>query len=183
MWGANVRKYYEENILNDNPSGFLAFWVDVNYPYGARVFEHQIEGLLRVKEKKGAWSTFIRQMLLSDVKIIPHPSLEPTTYSYTDIVFEIFERNWNRSPRSGLKLVVYFDDDDERLSSEIKDEISSKLASALRNNWNPLTKAERKRVKTGRAFSVGGIFVRGVKPEIPIRRQTTLESRRPSQTS
>ena len=51
------------------------------------------------------------------------------------------------------------------------------------NNWNPLTKAERKRVKTGRAFSVGGIFVRGVKPEIPIKRQTTLESRRPSQTS
>ena len=45
---------------------------------------------------------------------------------------EIFERNWNRSPGSGLKLVVYFDDDDERLSSEIKDEISSKLASALR---------------------------------------------------
>ena len=132
VWMKNVRKYYEENILNDNPSGFLAFWVDVNYPYGARVFEHQIEGLLRVKEKKGAWSTFIRQMLLSDVKIIPHPSLEPTTYSYTDIVFEIFERNWNRSPGSGLKLVVYFDDDDERLSSEIKDEISSKLASALR---------------------------------------------------
>ena len=51
------------------------------------------------------------------------------------------------------------------------------------NNWNPLTKAERKRVKTGRAFSVGGIFVRGVKPEVPIKRQTTLESRRPSQTS
>ena len=34
VWGANVRKYYEENILNDNPSGFLAFYVDVNYAYG-----------------------------------------------------------------------------------------------------------------------------------------------------
>ena len=130
VWMKNVRKYYEENILNDGP--FLAFWVDVNYPYGARVFEHQIEGLLRVKEKEGAWSTFIRQMLLSDVKIIYRGEIEPTTYSYTDIVFEIFERNWNRSPGSGLKLVVYFDDDDERLSSEIKDEIESKLASALR---------------------------------------------------
>ena len=42
----------------------------------------------------------------------------------TDIVFERLERNWDR-----LSLVVYFH---ERLSSEIKDEISSKLASALR---------------------------------------------------
>ena len=50
-------------------------------------------------------------------------------------------------------------------------------------NWDNLTKAERKRVKAGQALSVGGIFVRGVKPEIPIKRQTTLESRRPSQTS
>ena len=33
-WMKNVRKYYEENILNDGP--FLAFWVDVNYPYGLR---------------------------------------------------------------------------------------------------------------------------------------------------
>ena len=75
-------------------------------------------------------------MLLSDVKIIHRGEIEEEDdspgFSYTDIVFEIFERNWNRSPGSGLKLVVYFDDDDERLSSEIKDEISSKLASALR---------------------------------------------------
>ena len=73
-------------------------------------------------------------MLLSDVKIIYRGEIEPTTYSYTDIVFEIFERNWVRPLKEtiGLKLSVYFDDDDERLSSEIKDEISSKLASALR---------------------------------------------------
>ena len=121
VWMKNVRKYYEENIFNDGP--FLAFWVDVNYPYGARVFEHQIEGLLRVKEKEGAWSTFIRQMLLSDVNII-NPGeygtgvedVAPFAHT-TDIVL-------NR-----LKLVVWFHD---RLSSEIKDEICSKLASALR---------------------------------------------------
>ena len=75
-------------------------------------------------------------MLLSDVKIIHRGEIEEEDdspgFSYTDIVFEIFERNWNRSPGllgPGLKLVVYFH---ERLSSEIKDEISSKLASALR---------------------------------------------------
>ena len=129
VWGANVRKYYEEHILHKNPSGFLAFYVDVNYAYG---FEDRL-GLIRVKEKKGAWSTFIRQMLLSDVKIIYRGEIEPT-FSYTDIVFEIFERNWVRPLKEtiGLKLSVYFDDDDERLSSEIKDEICSKLASALR---------------------------------------------------
>ena len=76
-----------------------------------------------------AWSTFIRQMLLSDVNIINPGEIQeeddvaPFAHT-TDIVFERLERNWNR-----LKLVVYFHD---RLSSEIKDEICSKLASALR---------------------------------------------------
>ena len=59
-------------------------------------------------------------------------------------------------------------------------------------HWNPLTKAERKRVKTGRAVRVRGIFVRGFKPEKQNERTTAwnatkrriaLDSRRPSQTS
>ena len=133
VWMKNVRKYYEENILNDNPSGFLAFWVDVNYPYGARVFEHQIEGLLRVKEKKGAWSTFIRQIILSDDVNIIHRSKhfdwqedgEPDV-KWTDIDVVSHKRN---SSLKMLGIEVYFHD---RLSSEIKDEICSKLASALR---------------------------------------------------
>ena len=58
-------------------------------------------------------------MLLSDVKIIHRGEIEEEDdspgFSYTEIGFEIFERNWNRFP--GLKLVVYFHD---RLSSEIK---------------------------------------------------------------
>ena len=132
VWMKNVRKYYEENILNDGP--FLAFWVDVNYPYGARVFEHQIEGLLRVKEKKGAWSTFIRQMLLSDVNIIhrrTHYEGEAEDFEVTDIVVGSREENnpGRGSSRRMLRLAVEFHD---RLSSEIKDEICSKLASALR---------------------------------------------------
>ena len=60
------------------------------------------------------------------------------------------------------------------------------------NNWNHLTKAERKRVKAGRAFRVGGIFVRGFKPEKQnerttawnaTKRRTALDSRRPAKSN
>jgi len=75
----------------------------------------------------------IRQMLLSDVNIIHrgsnlNPGFEEEdvvgSFHRTDIVFERAPR-----PRGRVRLVVYYH---ERLSSEIKDEICSKLASALR---------------------------------------------------
>ena len=59
-------------------------------------------------------------------------------------------------------------------------------------HWNPLTKAERKRVKTGRAVRVRGIFVRGFKPEkqnerttawYATKRRTALDSRRPAKSN
>ena len=95
-------------------------------------------------------------MLLSDVKIIYRGEIEEEDdspgFSYTDIVFEIFERNVEETEitdivvgsrkesqsedgtgiewtRGMLRLAVIFHD---RLSSEIKDGISFKLASAVR---------------------------------------------------
>ena len=133
MWMKNVRKYYKENILNDGWSDHgWAFWVDVIYPYGllrkgeacdALATLSRVETSRSAAYHRRAWSTFIRQMLLSDVNII-NPGeygtgvedVAPFAHT-TDIVL-------NR-----LKLVVWFHD---RLSSEIKDEICSKLASALR---------------------------------------------------
>ena len=73
------------------------------------------------------WSTFIRRMILSDVNTFI--SKDVTNYveetEITDIVVGSREEN---NPGM-LRLAVKFHD---RLSSEIKDEICSKLASALR---------------------------------------------------
>ena len=94
--------------------------------------------------RRRAWSKLIRQMLLSDVNIIHRgsnlnpgfeeedvvgsqvpPDLDVVgSFHRTDIVFER-----RPQPRGRVRLVVYYH---ERLSSEIKDEICSKLASALR---------------------------------------------------
>ena len=62
-------------------------------------------------------------MILSDVNIIQ------IFDDVTDIVVGSPEENLNENRRVMLRLAVEFH---ERLSSEIKDEISSKLASALR---------------------------------------------------
>ena len=79
------------------------------------------------------WSTFIRQIILSDDVNIIHRSKhfdwqedgEPDV-KWTDIDVVSHKRN---SSLKMLGIEVYFHD---RLSSEIKDEICSKLASALR---------------------------------------------------
>ena len=100
-------------------------WVDVHYPYSllrknsgtlSRVETSRIAGF-----RRRAWSRFIREMLLSDVNIIHQNNVD---FHKIEIVFERQQTPWGR-----VKLVVYFH---ERLSSEIKDEICSKLASALR---------------------------------------------------
>ena len=79
VWMKNVQNYVEENILNDGWSDHgWAFWVDVIYPY--RKAYRKGETLLldgardawvgSTAQYRRAWSTFIRQMLLSDVNII-----------------------------------------------------------------------------------------------------------------
>ena len=96
MWIANVRKYYEKNILNDGANHpFLAFWVDVHYPYGLLrkkgvSWQSRVETSRSAFYRRRVWFTFIRQMLLSDVKIIPRGEIEEEDdspgFSYTDIV-------------------------------------------------------------------------------------------------
>ena len=69
-------------------------------------------------------------MILSDVNIIhrrTHYEGEAEDFEVTDIF--VGSREENASRRGMLRLTVQFHD---RLSSEIKDEICSKLASALR---------------------------------------------------
>ena len=80
------------------------------------------------------WYRFIRRMILSDVNIIhrrTHYEGEAEDFEVTDIVVGSREENnpGRGSSRRMLRLAVEFHD---RLSSEIKDEICSKLASALR---------------------------------------------------
>ena len=78
------------------------------------------------------WSTFIRRMIRSDVNtfaLISAPRYsDQARLEMTDIV--VGSRKENIDDKRGLlRLAVQFH---ERLSSEIKDEICSKLASALR---------------------------------------------------
>ena len=84
------------------------------------------------------WSRFIRRMILSDVNIIHRQpnAADGRDFEVTDIFVGSREENLPGRRRRGvasrremLRLTVTFHD---RLSSEIKDEISSKLASALR---------------------------------------------------
>ena len=90
-------------------------------------------GPYRGKVIHTGWSRFIRRMILSDVNIIHRGIFDPMAFEEEDVVGSfhrtdiVFERH--PQPRGRVKLVVYFH---ERLSSEIKDEICSKLASALR---------------------------------------------------
>ena len=98
-------------------------------------------GPYRGKVIHTGWSRFIRRMILSDVNII-HQTLPATIYNLnimrddapvedyevTDIV--VGSRKENIDEKRGLlRLAVQFHD---RLSSEIKDEICSKLESAVR---------------------------------------------------
>ena len=94
-------------------------------------------GPYRGKVIHTGWSRFIRRMILSDVNIIHrHPSnaaafdgfeSSAEDFEVTDIF--VGSREENASRRGMLRLTVQFHD---RLSSEIKDEICSKLESAVR---------------------------------------------------
>ena len=80
-------------------------------------------GPYRGKVIHTGWSRFIRRMILSDVNIIQ------IFDDVTDIVVGSRQENYDENRRVMLRLAVEFH---ERLSSEIKDGICSKLASALR---------------------------------------------------
>ena len=153
-WIKNVRNYVEETetyILNDEhvhqeivDDGW-AFFVDrilcldpliqggfphntVRFDYAEGVGRYAASGQAATGPYRGkvihtAWYRFIRRMILSDVNIIQ------IFDDVTDIVVGSPEENLNENRRVMLRLAVEFH---ERLSSEIKDEIESKLASALR---------------------------------------------------
>jgi hypothetical protein len=158
VWMKNVRNYVEETetyILNDEHTppeivdeGWVFFvarylcydpklvlgaarrsnWGDATYlPYAEGVDAGRFWAL-----RKRFWSTFIRRMIRSDVNtfaLISAPRYsDQARLEMTDIV--VGSRKENIDDKRGLlRLAVQFH---ERLSSEIKDEICSKLASALR---------------------------------------------------
>ena len=151
-WIKNVRNYVEETetyILNDEhvhqeivDDGW-AFFVDrilcfdpliqggfphntVRFDYAEGVGRYAASGQAATGPYRGkvihtGWSRFIRRMILSDVNIMED-------FEVTDIVVGSRKENIDGN-RGMLRLAVVFH---ERLSSEIKDEICSKLASALR---------------------------------------------------
>ena len=82
--------------------------------------------------RRRAWSAFIREMILSDVNIVQGPRENGRSVTYIVVAGErrlVFGPSNFKRVRGGLRFVVNFHN---RLSSEIKDEICSKLASALR---------------------------------------------------
>ena len=143
-WMKNVRNYVEETetyILNDEHTpqeivdeGWAFEWArdlcqDPRVRYSGDTHRYA-EGVIYYT----GWSRFIRRMILSDVNIIhrrTHYEGEAEDFEVTDIVVGSREENnpGRGSSRRMLRLAVEFHD---RLSSEIKDEICSKLASALR---------------------------------------------------
>ena len=154
-WIKNVRNYVEETetyILNDEHTppeivdeGWAFEWArdlcqDPRVRYSGDTHRYA-EGVYRGKVIHDGWSRFIRRMILSDVNIIhrrTHDEYSDSGYEgeaedfeVTDIVVGSREENnpGRGSSRRMLRLAVEFHD---RLSSEIKDEICSKLASALR---------------------------------------------------
>ena len=145
VWMKNVRNYVEETetyILNDEHTppeivdeGWAFFRIYCPDPYiysSFSQFHSYAEGVGRFATS--GWSRFIRRMILSDVNIIhrrTHYEGEAEDFEVTDIVVGSREENnpGRGSSRRMLRLAVEFHD---RLSSEIKDEICSKLASALR---------------------------------------------------
>ena len=162
VWMKNVRNYVEETetyILNDEhvhqeivDDGWAFFvdrylchdpWIQGGFPHNTARFDYaegvgryaasgQAAKLLGLSPATGpyrgkvihtGWSRFIRRMILSDVNIIQ------IFDDVTDIVVGSRQENYDENRRVMLRLAVEFH---ERLSSEIKDGICSKLASALR---------------------------------------------------
>ena len=160
-WMKNVRNYVEETetyILNDEHTpqeivdeGWAFFRIYCPDPYiysSFSQFHSYADDDWRFATS--GWSRFIRRMILSDVNIIHRQPNAADGRDITDIFVGSREENLPGRRRRGesveyvlpddgaspvttkrgmLRLIVTFHD---RLSSEIKDEICSKLASALR---------------------------------------------------
>ena len=126
-------KFYAEGLDSHEREKLLRIYNPVNpttnLPYS---FVHNAS---KTKVVHTGWPRFIRRMILSDVNI-EHYEGEPGS-DITNIVvgsreemFRVFDNEYTvQPPPVGVSLTVTFHD---RLSSKIKDEISSKLASALR---------------------------------------------------
>ena len=120
-------KFYAEGVDSHEREKLLRIYNPVNpntgQPYS---FVHNAS---KTKVVHTGWPRFIRRMILSDVNI-EHYEGEPGSDITNIVVGSREENNPGRgSSRRMLRLAVEFHD---RLSSEIKDEICSKLASALR---------------------------------------------------
>ena len=128
VWETNVRNYWKETETYYITDG-------VGHPQVVDEGWAMFGGIKNMPPRVG-WSTFIRQIILSDDVNIIHRSKhfdwqegwgwEPDVkWANIDVV----SHKRNSSLKEMLGIEVYFH---ERLSSEIKDEICSKLASALR---------------------------------------------------
>ena len=126
VWETNVKNYWKETETYYITDG-------VGHPQVVDEGWAMFGGIKNMPRTVG-WSTFIRQIILSDDVNIIHRSKhfdwqedgEPDV-KWTDI--DVVSHKRNSSLKEMLGIEVYFH---ERLSSEIKDEICSKLASALR---------------------------------------------------
>ena len=142
-WAFFVDRYlcHDPRIQGGFPHNIASERFDLAEGVGKTGYGHVAVGPYRGKLIHTAWYRFIRRMILSDVNII-HQTLPATIYNLnimrddapvedyevTDIV--VGSRKENIDDKVPLlRLAVQFHD---RLSSEIKDEICSKLASALR---------------------------------------------------
>ena len=105
---------------------------------GAGGLQSRVETSSGSARRRRAWSAFIREMILSDVNIVQGPRENGRSVTYIVVEHRLSgargrrlafgPSNFGRG-RGRLRFVVNFHN---RLSSEIKDEICSKLASALR---------------------------------------------------
>ena len=144
LYGGLVGQHAPPEIVDDGWAFFVDRylchdpWIQGGFPHNiASARFDNAEGVGRFSGRNGpvaigpyrgkvihtGWSRFIRRMILSDVNIIQ------IFDDVTDIVVGSRQENYDENRRVMLRLAVEFH---ERLSSEIKDEIESKLASALR---------------------------------------------------
>ena len=127
-------KFYAEGLDSHEREKLLRIYNPVNPNTGQPY--HFVHNASKTKVVHTGWPRFIRRMILSDVNI-EHYETTQGIADITNIVvgsreemFRVFDAEYTvQPPPVGVSLTVTFHDN---LSSEIKDEICSKLASALR---------------------------------------------------
>ena len=123
-------------LNNGRLCGFYVWEVSVHSPRQQFFLTHATSKICILEDLNTGWPRFIRRMILSDVNIEHYETTQPIA-DITNIVvgsreemFRVFDSEYTvQPPPVGVSLTVTFNDN---LSSETKDEICSKLASALR---------------------------------------------------